>query len=135
MTVIDTAPVVDLLLGVGAAEQVQALISNEGELAAPDLLVFETLAVLRRHTLRGALDPERAGDALEDLGELPIELFPSLGLRARAWSLRENFTSADGLFAALAERLDEPLATTDSALASEIVKHTGINVLALAGSH
>ena len=63
MTVIDTSGVVDFLLGVGAAEQVESLMAGEGELAAPDLLVFEVLAVLRREALRGVLAEARAADA------------------------------------------------------------------------
>lgn len=76
----------------------------EGELAAPDRLAFETLAVLRRRTLGGQLTEARAAGAVHDLGELPIELMPSMPLRARAWELRADFTAADALFLARAER-------------------------------
>lgn len=131
MTVVDTSVVVDFLLGVGAAEQVRALMSSEGELAAPDLLVFEVLAVLRRQALRGEIAEERAAGAVSDLGDLPIELFPSLPLRQRAWALRGSLTVADALFVALAEQLGEPLATGDSALANEASKHATLEVLAL----
>jgi predicted nucleic acid-binding protein len=131
VTVIDTSGVVDFLLGIGVAKQVETLMVREGELAAPDLLVFEVLAVLRRATLRGTVAANRAAGAVEDLGDLPIELFPSLPLRRRAWALRRNLTSADALFAALAEQLDEPLATKDSALATEVAKHASLTVLEL----
>ncbi len=131
MTVIDTSGVVDFLLGVGVAKQVETLMTREGELAAPDLLVFEVLAVLRRETHRGTVAENRAASAVEDLGDLPIELFPSLPLRKRAWILQRNLTTADALFAALAEQLDEPLATKDSAHATEITKHATITVLEL----
>ncbi len=131
MTVVDTSGVVDFLLGVGVAKQVEAIMTREGELAAPDLLVFEVLAVLRRETLRGTVAESRAAGAVEDLGDLPIELFPSFPLRQRAWALRHNLTTADALFAALAEQLDEPLATKDSALAIEATKHASLTVLEL----
>ena len=135
MTVIDTSGVVDYLLGAGAARQVGELIEAEGELAAPDLLVFEVLAVLRRQVLARGLDQRRAAAAVEDLGELPIALFPSLALRARAWSLRHNLTAADALFAALAERLGEPLATKDRPLADALARHTrAVSVTLLAGA-
>lgn len=104
---------------------------HEGELSAPDILVFEVLAVLRRETLRGNLPEARAAGAVEDLGELPLALFPCLPLRQRAWSLRHNLTAADALFVALAEYLDEPLATKDGALAAEVSKHATTDVLAL----
>jgi predicted nucleic acid-binding protein len=131
VTVIDTSAVVDFLLGVGVAEQVETLMTDEGELAAPDLMVFEVLAVLRRETLRGALAEARASGAVEDLGELPIELFPSLPLRRRAWTLKDNLTAADALFAALAEQLGEPFATKDGPLAGELAKHATVRVLKL----
>jgi predicted nucleic acid-binding protein len=131
VTVIDTSAVVDYLLGAGAARQVQTLMQHEGELAAPDLLVFEVLAVLRRETLRGALAENRAAGAVTDLGDLPIELYPCLPLRRRAWALRRNLTTADALFIALAEQLDEPLATKDGALANEAHKHAALDVLRL----
>ena len=131
MTVLDTSGVVDYLLGIGAAEQVQELMSAEGELAAPDILVFEVLAVLRRESHRGAIADDRAAQAVEDLGDLSIELFPSLPLRERVWALRRNFTAADALFVTLAENLDEPFATKDDALAREIAKHANITVLRL----
>lgn len=133
MTVIDTSGVVDFLLADGVAGEVEELMTREGELAAPDLLVFETLAVLRRATLRGGLAETRAAGAVLDLGDLPIELFPSLPQRERAWELRENLTAADALFVALAEELGEPLATKDLGLADAAAKHGGIDVMALGG--
>ena len=131
MTVVDTSAVVDFLLGAGAAAQVEALMSSEGQLAAPDLLVFEVLAVLRREAHRGEVSDVRAAAAVHDLGDLPVELFPSLVLRERAWALRGNFTAADGLFIALAEQLHEPLATKDRALCAEVGKHAEVETLDL----
>jgi predicted nucleic acid-binding protein len=128
VTVLDTSAAVDYLLGGGVAQQVQELMSAEGELAAPDVLVFEVLAVLRREAHRGALTAQRAAGAVEDLGEISIELFPSLPLRRRAWALRRNLTAADALFVALAEDLDEPFMTKDGALAREVAEHTAVTV-------
>ena len=131
MTVLDTSAVVDYLLGAGVAQQVQDLMSAEGELAAPDVLVFEVLAVLRRESHRGAIAEDRALGAVEDLGEISVELFSSLPLRDRVWGLRRNLTAADALFVALAENLDEPFATRDRALAREVSQHTAVTVLEL----
>ena len=128
---LDTSAAVDFLLGIGVAAQVQELMAAQGELAAPDLLVFEVLAVLRRQTHRRAIPESRAAGAIEDFGDLPIELFPTLPLRHRAWTLRHNLTAADALFVALAERLDEPLATKDAALARAATEHATIATLDL----
>jgi len=134
VTVVDTSAVVDFLLGTGVARDVEALMSLESELAAPDLVVFEILAVLRREAHRGEVSEERAAAAVLDLGDLPIELFPSLPLRQRAWSLRGNLTAADGLFVALAEQLGEPLATKDGGLCAEAHKHATVEVLQLSAT-
>jgi predicted nucleic acid-binding protein len=131
VTVLDTSAAVDFLLGVGVAEQVEALMADEHELAAPDLLIFEVLAVLRREAQRGTVTDDRAAGAVDDLGDMPVELFPCLPLCARAWDLRRNLTAADALFVALAEQLAEPLATKDSALVAEATKHAAVDMLQL----
>ncbi|MEJ7825252.1 MAG: type II toxin-antitoxin system VapC family toxin [Solirubrobacteraceae bacterium] len=129
MTVVDTSAIVDFLLGTGVAERVRTTLNDEGEVAAPDLLVFEVLAVVRRQALRGELGDQRAAGAVADLGGLPLALFASLPLRDRAWALRDNLTVADALFVALAEHLGEPLATKDAGLARAARAQTTIEVL------
>jgi len=131
VTVLDTSAVVDFLVGSGAAEEVRAIL-GKGPAAAPDVLVFEVTAVLRRDAGRGAVPAGRAKGAISDLGDLSLDLFGSLPLRERAWELRENLTAADGLFVALAERLGEPLATRDLALAAAARDLTGIETIELA---
>lgn len=128
---LDTSAAIDYLLASGVADQVRALLSEGGPAAAPDLLVFEVLAVLRRDLGRGALSEHRARGAIDDLGDLAVDLFPTLALRGRAFDLRHNFTAADGLFVALAELLEEPLATKDQALADAAREHTEVDILLL----
>lgn len=131
MTVLDTSGVIDFLLGGQAAKQVERLLDREGSVAAPELLVFEVLAVLRRDALRDVMSDERAAAAIDDLGDVAVELFPTLPLRSRAWGLRHNLTVADALFVALAERLEEPLATKDRSLAAAARSHAGVEVIEL----
>lgn len=131
MTVLDTSAVVDYLMGVGVSDQVDSLIRVEGELAAPDVMVFEVVAAIRRQTLAGGLDNRRATAAIEDLADLPIEIFPSMPLRSRAFQLGRNLTVADGLFAALAEELGEPIATKDVPMARAITKHCNASVVVM----
>lgn len=133
MTVLDTSAVVDFLLGLDSADEVAALLAD-GPGAAPDLVVFEVLAVLRREVARGNLDPARATAAVDDLGDLDLVLFPSMALRTRAWSVRENLTVADALFVALAEALDEPLATKDAPLARAAADVARVGVVLLGQS-
>ena len=131
MTVLDTSAAIDYLLADGVATQVEALLAEGGPAAAPDLLVFEVLAVLRRYVARGDLTEARARGAVVDLGDLAVELFPTLELRYRAFDLHRNLTAADALFVALAKLLGESLATKDRRLAKAARQHAGIDVLVL----
>ena len=131
MTVVDTSGVIDLLLGSGAAIGVQALLERERVIQAPDLLVFEVLAVLRRETARGQITPPRAAAAVTTLGDVSLALFPTLWLRGQAWALRENFRMADALFIALAEQLEEPFATKDKPLAKAAAEYSRAEVVVL----
>lgn len=133
MTVLDTSAAFDYLLGVGVSGEVQSLIGDEGALAAPDVLVFEMLAALRRHTLAGDLSARRALGVIEDLADAPIEIFPSMPLGRRAFELRRFLSPGDALFVALAEELEEPLATKDAAMARAVAKHCSAPVLTLRG--
>ena len=115
MTVLDSSCVIDHLLDEGVGEEVGELLGR-GEAAAPDVLVFEVLAVARRLVLRGEIEERRAAAAIAELGELTLDVYPTGPLRLRAWNLRENLTAADALYVALAEALEEPLVTKDSGL-------------------
>lgn len=130
MTVLDTSAVVDFLLGSGVAREVEELLS-EGPAAAPDVLVFEVLAVLRRATLRREIPGARAESAVEDLGDLPLDLFPALPLRRHAFELRRNLTAADALFVAIAAELGEPLASRDAGLLDAAARHANVAVVRL----
>lgn len=131
MTILDSSVVFDFLVSDEPPHGLELIIEAETEAAAPDLMVFEVLSALRRHVLRGVLDRDRAGAAVVDLGDLAVELFPTLALRERAWALHKNMTVGDALFVALAETLDEPLATRDGALAAAARAHTDVEVIEL----
>jgi predicted nucleic acid-binding protein len=134
VTVLDTSAVVDFLVGEQSSSEVADLLRQERTVAGPDLLIFEVVAVFRRQVQQQGMNPDRAKSAVEDLGDLPIELFPTLPLRARVWDLRDNFTAADAFFVALAERLDEPLATKDRRLGNAAKTYTNIQIIELGSS-
>ena len=87
-------------------------------LAAPDLLRVETVSVIRRQLGHGALTATHATNAIEDLLNLPISVYPTAALLRRAWELRDNFTAYDACYVALAEALGCALATADQRLAN-----------------
>lgn len=130
MTVVDTSVVVDVLLGWGTTAEAAALL-EAGPAAAPDVLTFEVLTVLRRMALRGDASDDRLAGAVDDFGDLAVDLYPSLPLRRHAWELRRNATAADALFIALAAALHEPLATKDAGLATVAERQGGVEVIRL----
>jgi len=87
-------------------------------LAALDLLRVEAVSVIRRQFLNGALTGTQATNAIEDLLNLPIVVYPTSVLLRRAWELRDNTTAYDACYVALAEALGCPLATADQRLAN-----------------
>ena len=114
MIVLDASAVVEIILqtevGVALSGRLLAL---ESALHAPHLLDVEVAQVLRRFTLHGEVPSERAGQALEDLADLPIERYPHTMLLPRIWTLRDNLTAYDAAYVALAEILDATLLTRD----------------------
>jgi len=91
---------------------------REERLAAPDLLRVEVLSVIRRQANRRALSPQRAEEAVADLLDLPITVFPTAPLLRRVWELRGNLSAYDACYLALAEALEATLLTGDAGLAA-----------------
>ncbi len=88
----------------------------QGALAAPELVLAETSNILRRLERARLVSTFESKSAFADLQRLDIEFFPFAPLAIRVWALRENLTSYDAWYVALAEALDCPLATTDKKL-------------------
>ena len=116
MTVVDASAVVDLLVPPDVARRDFLIAQVPGPSApwlAPDVLLFEVFAVIRRYVLRRVLTESVAATALQRLRRLPIELVPTTGLIGAAWSLRDRFAAADSLYAAVALGAADALLTTD----------------------
>lgn len=88
------------------------------DLAAPHLVDLEFVSVVRRLVASGRLGSERAGQAVQDLTDLPIRRCDHVPLVRRCWELRNNVTAYDAAYVALAEALDIPLWTADARLAA-----------------
>jgi len=117
--VLDASVLVVYLAGGERAGAVRdALLDDPGTAWAPHLVDAEVGHALRRTVLAGELSAGRARAALEDLADLPIRRAGHRGILARAWELRSNLTFYDGLYVALAERLELPLLTLDARLAN-----------------
>ncbi len=115
--VIDSSALVALLADAGSVGQWVEYSTRGVHLAAPQLVIFEAANVLRRHYLTKELDSTQATLVHQDLLDLRVHLWPYATLAARAWKLRNNVTSYDASYVALAELLDAPLITLDRRLA------------------
>jgi len=94
----------------------RAELSAAGELAGPDLVDVETVAVLRKRWIAGTLAARRFAAAVDDLADLPLTRYPTLPFVRRAYDLRSTVTAYDAAYVALAEALDCELITADDRL-------------------
>lgn len=114
MIVVDASAVLDVLLvGPGSDALFRRLFAPGETLHAPHILDLEIAQVLRRYCAHGELADSRAGEALEDLLDLPLARYPHDLFLPRIWELRANLTAYDAAYVALAEVLPAPLVTRD----------------------
>lgn len=134
MLVIDASATADLLLGRPVADKLAAHIADhDSDLHAPHLLDIEVVSAIRRLVASGEASPTRGLEAVADLLDLPLVRYPHEILVPRIWELRENFSSYDAAYLALAESLTDdgvPLLTTDARFARATRAHSGIALLA-----
>jgi len=100
-----------------------------GNLAAPDLVDVETVAVLRKRWLAGSISDERFATAVSDLGDIDLDRYPVLRFMRRTWELRANVTPYNAAYIALAEVLNCELWTADQRLAKAPGPACAIRVL------
>jgi len=111
--VVDASVVAPIVADGGAdGERLRERIRGE-VLAAPDLL----LSVLRRHLLARTITSHQANVAVDDLLDLPIEVYPTAPLLRQAWNLRNDITPYDACYVSLARSLECVLLTSDARLA------------------
>ncbi|HEY0949533.1 type II toxin-antitoxin system VapC family toxin [Nocardioides sp.] len=84
---------------------------------APSLLGVEVAGVLRGLVRAGDTTATRASVALDDLDAADIALHDPTPLLQRVWDLRDDLTTYDAVYVALAEVLDATLVTTDVRIA------------------
>jgi predicted nucleic acid-binding protein len=102
-------------------------LANEGDardllgseaVAIPHLADSEVAQAIRARVRRGELDVTQGSKALEVWAQLGLRRFPAVGLLRRVWELRDNMTSYDATYVALAEALGVAVVTADLRLAS-----------------
>jgi predicted nucleic acid-binding protein len=116
--VLDASVLVAALSDSGAEGAWAEEIVGAGGLVAPHLALVEATNILRRLELVGTLGRLEAGAAARDLLMIELELVPFGPFAERVWELRNNVTSYDAWYVAVAEELNLPLATLDRPLAA-----------------
>jgi predicted nucleic acid-binding protein len=117
--VLDASALLEFLLQTPRGRRVEArLFREEVEFHAPHLVDVEVTQGLRRLVRAREVSPDRAAEAIADLADLGLHRHAHLDLLARAWKLRENITVYDAMYVVLAEALDAPIVTCDTALAT-----------------
>jgi predicted nucleic acid-binding protein len=115
--VIDASLVVSALIDTGDTGRWAESQLVSGPLSAPHLMPVEVTSILRRSAAQGEITPDVASMAHADLLDLRVELFPYAPFAPRVWALRDNVTSYDAWYVALAEFLGSSVATVDRRLA------------------
>ncbi len=115
--VVDASVLVAALVDSGKDGVWSEQVIAEGFLVAPHLAIVECLNILRRLELAGQVGQLEAAAAQRNLHELEIELMPIRPFEDRIWQLRQNLTSYDSWYVAVAEAMGLPLATLDRRLA------------------
>ncbi len=115
--VVDSSAVIALLVNRGSALQWLEGQLQSATLHAPELILPETIHVLRRLERRSEISGAEAAAAHDEFLDLPLQLYPMMPCAARVWDLREAISSYDAWYVALAEALGAPLVTFDLKLA------------------
>jgi predicted nucleic acid-binding protein len=121
LIVVDASVLANAIGDDGAdGERARREIRASGELAVPELVDVETVAVLRKRWLAGTITDRRFEAAVGDLESLDVDRYPTLPLMRRAYDLRANVTAYDATYVALGELLSCELLTGDRRLASAL---------------
>jgi predicted nucleic acid-binding protein len=126
--VIDASLVVSALVDKSSTGKWAESILLTGPLNAPHLMPAEVANILRRATMRGEITGDIASMAHADLLDLRVEYFPYAPFAARVWELRDNVTSYDAWYVALAEALGSSLATLDHKLTQATGPRCGFEI-------
>jgi predicted nucleic acid-binding protein len=115
--VVDASLVVAALVDGGPMGRWAENMLLSDRLAAPHLMPVEAANILRRASAHEEMSGDAASLAHADLLDLRVDLFPYGPVAARVWELRENLTTYDAWYVAVAEMLGGSVGTLDERLA------------------
>ena len=130
MIILDASAAIEWLIRTQTGIKIdKRIFSPQVPLHAPHLLDVEVAQVLRRYVRDKTITAQRGQEALEDLGDLPLNRYPHDFLIPRVWELRATLTAYDAIYVALAELLDAPLLTCDGRIASAPGHRANVDVI------
>ena len=123
LLVIDASVAIKLVVPEQHSLQAVALQSSQ-RLAAPDILFSECANTLWKKVRRGELSETDAGEALEVLTDMDVQVVPcrELAQEALLLSLRLGHPAYDCLYLGLALRLETAVVTADERLLRKLIQ-------------
>jgi len=122
LIVVDASAAIEAFSG---NEDARALLAKN-HVAAPHLIDAEFMHVIRKHLLRKDISIRIANTVIASWGALEIERVPTFALNKTIWQTRDNLTSYDATYVALAKQLDVPLLTCDRRLAKAAQRYCDV---------
>ena len=117
MNLLDASVVTDAVASSGVpGDRARRLVAREEWLHAPAVLGAEVTSALRSMLRRGALDADVAQAAAHSAAALRSRLYPFPPFLPPIWDLRDDVTTYDAWYVALAEELGAALVTADQRL-------------------
>jgi predicted nucleic acid-binding protein len=123
--VVDASAALAALLNAGPARRALA----EERVHAPHLIDSEVANALRRATAARRVGADAAWAALDAWRRLGMTRYPAHSLLGRIWELRDNLSSDDATYVALAELLGCSLLTADGRLGRAPGIHCPVTVV------
>ena len=105
------------------------LLAEADALFAPELIDLEVANLLRKSVLRHERDPVEAGAILAAWATNDVMRFPHAPYLDTIWALRENITTYDAAYVALAIHLGATLLTADRRLAAAAAAYCEVAVV------
>ena len=91
MIVLDASALIEVLLRTRVGAAIERRMFAPGEtLHAPHLIDIETTQVLRSHVAKGAIDPKRGREAIQDVATLALRRYGHESLLPRVWEMRDQ---------------------------------------------
>jgi predicted nucleic acid-binding protein len=96
---------------------------RDSEIYSPQLIDLEFVSVIRKFVARGEMSLDDGTQLVSDWSSNGVVRCVHAPYLRRIWQLRDNFTSYDASYVALAEHLGFPLVTADLRLAKSAERY------------